>query len=397
MNKTLSVLFFIKRTKLLRNGEAPIYVRLTIDGEIVEFGSKQSIKLESWDSRKNRARGKAEKNKAINTILTRMELRLLEIYSRESEKIDVTPANLKMLFFGKNDNPKTIVELIENHNTKMSELVGSQYSLSTLGKFKTTLKHIKEYNNRICGKEDLKLSRLDYKYIENFEHYLKTIVKCQQNSATKHLKALKKIINQAVLSEEMNSNPFKNYKLKHEVITREFLSMEEVQKIENADIAADSTLDEVRKMFLFQCYTGLSFLDLQNLTTEHVVKGDDGYLWIKGKRKKTGTTYQIPLIEKAITLLNSMKHKHSNRLAFKISNQKMNMYLKQLAIQSNVTKNLVSHIGRHTFATTITLTNGIPLETVSKVLGHKKILTTQIYAKVLDSKISKDFSELRKL
>lgn len=400
MKNTYSVLFYIKRSKLLKNGEAPIYMRLTVNGEIVEVSLRQTILPKNWDSVKNKARGKGRKNQIINELIDTTKVQLLEYrQSISNDRLPLTASGLKRMFLGDEVVKNSLIEVFDEHNNEMAQLIGKGYTLSTLGKFQTTRKHVLAFNEARYKKNDILLIELDYRYIEAFEKFLLIECNCKQNSATKHVKALKKIVRRSVMHNMLDKNPFDSFQLKHETIERISLDQQELDIIENKTFLIDR-LSVVRDLFVFQCYTGLSYSDLQTLTSHNIVTGIDGHKWIHSKRKKTGVVFNIPLLPKAEAILDkyadSPKVVSCNSILPVITNQKVNAYLKEIGTICDIRKNLHSHLARHTFATTITLSNNVPLETVSKLLGHSKIQTTQIYAKVLETKVSKEFEFLRK-
>ncbi|WP_242205852.1 site-specific integrase [Aestuariivivens insulae] len=214
----------------------------------------------------------------------------------------------------------------------------------------------------------------------------------------KHIKRLRRMVTLAYQMEWIHRDPFVNFKIKIEKKEREFLTGDELQSIENLSSKIERLM-VVKDLFVFSCYTGISYSDIVRLTTVNIVKGIDGHPWISGKRTKTGTPFKIPLLPKASILIdkykNDIRTSISDNLLPKLSNQKLNSYLKEIADHCGIKKNLTFHMARHTFATTVTLTNGVPIETVSKLLGHTKLATTQIYARVVEKKVSQDMEKLK--
>lgn len=208
------------------------------------------------------------------------------------------------------------------------------------------------------------------------------------------------MINMAIALEWLNKDPFIKFKAKLEKREREFLTQIELEFIEDYE-SKISRLDLVKDLFLFSCYTGIAYVDIMELTNKNILKGIDGNLWIETTRVKTKTTVRLPLLEVPETILSKYKTDIRaiaiDKLFPKISNQKLNSYLKEIADLCGIKKNLTFHMARHTFATTVTLTNGVPIESVSKMLGHTKLTTTQIYAKVVESKVSDDMNHLRSI
>lgn len=396
---TFSILYYIKRKRLLKNGEAPIYMRITVNGKHVETSIKRSIPPQLWDTTKNKCKGNSEQSKAINDYLESVKGQIYTHQQTMQERgKDIDAKNLNNAFLGVGERKWKLIELFQDHNVKMKQLINIDYSPLTLQRYEAGLKHAKEFTKFQYNMDDLFLNELDHSFITRFEHYLKSNKNCQHNSAMKHIKALKKIVNFALANDYIKKDPFSNYTITTKEVKRECLTQIEIDAIASKDIQIQR-LDVIRDLFLFQCYSGLSFADLSALKKEDIQIGIDGYKWLFVSRQKTNTDCKIPLLPVAEQILN--KYKNNPECIFRStllpvpSNQKMNAYLKELATICGITKNLHSHLARHTFATTITLGNNIPIETVSKLLGHKKMQTTQIYAKVLDTKVSKDMDLLR--
>jgi site-specific recombinase XerD len=242
------------------------------------------------------------------------------------------------------------------------------------------------------------IEEINHKFISGFEFYLKTVAKCQHNSAMKHIKSLKKIIRIALANDYIKKDPFINYRITQNIVEREYLTQAEIDAIINKEITIQR-LDIIRDLFIFQCYTGLAYSDLASLTKDNIEIGIDGNKWIITNRSKTGVRCRIPLFPISENIIKKYSLHQSCLVLGKLlpvpSNQKMNAYLKEIATICGINKILHTHLARHTYATTVTLSNGIPIETVSKLLGHRKINTTQIYAKVVDEKVNEDVSQLR--
>lgn len=396
---TFNILFYIKRTKLLKTGEAPVYFRISINGSAAEASLKRSIKPELWDTARNRAKGNSKESKEINEYLTSVRGQFF-VHQRElqEEGKEITAKVLINSFLGLGEKQWSLVELFQQHNNDMEKLVGTEYSPLTLQRFQAGLKHVETFCEHHCNDKALPLSHVDNKFIKEFEFYLKSTAKCQHNSAMKHVKALKKIIRIALANDFIKKDPFFSYKITTKQVEREVLNEFELQTIADKEIFVER-LDIIRDLFLFQCYTGLAYKDLQTLNQEHIQMGIDGNKWIMKKRGKTGISFRVPLFPAAERIVkkysNHPECMHAGKLFPVPSNQKMNAYLKEIAGICNINKTLHTHIARHTFATTVTLANNIPMETVSKLLGHTKIQTTQIYAKVLETKLSDDMEKLR--
>jgi site-specific recombinase XerD len=291
------------------------------------------------------------------------------------------------------------LEIFQNHNDKIEKLVGKDFALGTIERYCTAKKHVEAYIKLEYQVPDLPIRSIDHGFIEGFEYYLKTERNCSHNTAVKYITNFKKIVRIAFANDWIQKDPFLNWKGRLKIVDREFLSELEIQRMLEKEIK-NTRLDQVKDIFLFSCFTGLAYADVKKLSKGNVVLGIDGEKWIKIKRSKTDTRSHIPVLPTAQAIINKYSDypavQNGDRLLPVLSNQKMNAYLKEIADLCNINKNLTYHLARHTFATTVTLTNGVSIESVSKMLGHKSLKTTQHYAKILDQKVSDDMQLLRK-
>ena len=374
-------------------------LRITVNGCRAEISVKRKIDPERWDSSANRVKGNKDDAREINALIDKLMLRLNKIYARLVEEDDVVTADkIKQIFQGKETVRKTLLEAFDHHNQMMKSRVGIDFSPSTYTRYKTTYDHIKNFLLHQYSQSDIFLQQIRYSFITDLEHYLKVVRKCNHNSTLKYIRNFRKIINMGVKNDWMDKDPFKAYQVKLKDTKRVFLTREELQALEVKQIDINR-LDQVRDVFVFCCYTGLSYVDVEKLSPKEIVIGLDGEQWISIDRTKTGNASNVPVLPNAHQIL--LKYKDlpeiaiSGKLLPVISNQRINAYLKEVATLCGIKKRLTFHAARHTFATTVTLSNGIPIETVSAMLGHKNFRTTQIYAKVVQEKISKDMQKLR--
>lgn len=397
---TFNIHYYIKRTKLLKNGDAPVYMRLTLNGENAEISLKRSIKPSLWDTTRNKAKGTSPEASEINEYLTSIRGQLF-MHQRELQEAgkQITAKVLLNTFLGIGEKQWSLVELFEEHNNNVKQLIGREYTNSTHQKFVASLKHIRNYCTIQYNNEKLPLSEVNNKFITGFDFYLKTVAKCQHNSSMKHIKALKKVIRIGLANDYIRKDPFASYRITQKFVEREYLTQTEIDAIINKEINIQR-LDVIRDLFIFECYTGLAYKDLEALKKENIEIGIDGHKWIVIRRGKTGVTCRIPIFPVSESIIKKYAAHAEVLISGKLlpvpSNQKMNAYLKELASICGIEKDLHTHLARHTYATTVTLSNGIPIETVSKLLGHRKMQTTQIYAKVIDKKVEDDIDRLRK-
>jgi site-specific recombinase XerD len=378
----------------------PIYFRITVDGERTEFSTGQSIVLENWNQAKGRVRGTSERARIINENLDGFLNRAKKAQQDLSDKgKPITATSLRNQMLGIGDDFHQIVECFENFVKEIKLKVGSDYKVGTLKNYNVTLGHLKEFIASNYFAKDIPLKDLNYKFITDFELMCKTKWECVKSSTTtKHIQRIRKVIGIAIANEWLDKDPFHLYSGKHEKGTVKFLTGEELKAIEGKVFFMER-LERVRDMFIFSCYTGYAYSDVQKFSANDIVTGMDGLKWIYTGRAKNESKSNVPLLPKALEIIEKYKSHpdviNKNRLLPVISNIKTNAYLKEIADLCGVRKNLTFHMARHTFATTVTLTNGVPIETVSAMLGHASLRTTQIYAKVIENKVSADMLALR--
>jgi site-specific recombinase XerD len=276
----------------------------------------------------------------------------------------------------------------------MKSLIDIEYSSGSYKNYVTTIKHLKNYIKTKYNINDISLNKINYDFIYNFSKFILLNTKCTHNGMMKHIQRFKKITNFCIKNSYITNDPFVGFKISFKKTNRVYIDNEELYILKN--IKLNNSLNKVRDVFLFACYTGLSYIDLYNLNIKNIQIGIDNLKWLFIKRQKTDIPSNVPILPPALIILNKyLIQNNINGIFPMISNQKTNKSLKEIAHLCNFNKKLTFHSARHTFATTITLTNGVPIETVSKMLGHNNIKTTQIYARVIDSKISADMMKLR--
>jgi len=399
MNKTFNLLFFIKKNKIRTNGTAPIYLRITIDGKAADITAKRYIVPKKWDHKAHKAVGNSLEAKTLNNYLKTLEQQVYDShYLMLKEEDFVTAESLKSKLLGTDITTRTLIPIFQDHNDKVEALVGQDFAPGTLERYKTSLKHTQEFLNWKYKTSDIDITKIDTVFINEYDFWLRRVRKCANNTAVKYLKNFKKIIRLCMANGWLSKDPFLGYKAKLKIVERPYLSREEIQVVYEKEFVSER-LSQVRDIFLFSCYTGLAYVDVKKLSKMHVNFGIDGDKWIFTHRQKTDTSTRVPLLPLAQELISKYEDHpeciNLNVLFPVLSNQKMNSYLKEIANVCGITKELTFHIARHTFATTITLSNGVPIESVSKMLGHTNIKTTQHYAKILDQKVSNDMLALR--
>ena len=401
MNKTFNLLFFIKKNKIRTNGTAPIYLRITIDGKAAEIAAKRYIDPKKWDNKAHKAVGNSQEAKILNAYLKTLEQQVYDFhYLMLKEEDFVTAESLKSKLLGTDVTTRMLIPIFQEHNDKVEALVGKDFAPGTLERYKTSLKHTQEFLNWKYKVSDIDITKIDHVFIMDYDFWLRSVRKCANNTAVKYIKNFKKIIRLCMANGWLSKDPFLGYKAKLKVVERPYLTKDEIQAIYEKEFASDR-LNQVRDFFIFSCFTGLAYVDVKQLSKSNINIGIDGDQWIFTRRQKTDTSTRVPLLPLAQELVlkyeNHLQCVNSDVMFPILSNQKMNSYLKEIASICGINKELTFHIARHTFATTVTLSNGVPIESVSKMLGHTNIKTTQHYAKILDKKVSEDMSVLRNL
>ena len=397
---TLSVLFIIKKAKLLKNGEAPICMRITVNKRVAEVMIKRSIPIDLWNQKKECSKGKdrvaAELNHYINTV----RAKVLQIHRElEIDNKPITADIIKDCFYGRDKVQRSLLEVYAEHNEKCRALIGKEYTESTVTKFDTSINRLKEYIRSNYHRDDIMLAELDGQFIRDFDFWLKTDKHCQNNSALKHLKNLKKVIRIALANDWIKKDPFYGIHFKQDEVNVEFLSREELDILMNKEFTI-KRLEQVRDVFVFCCFTALAFVDVQQLSREHLIKDNNGALWIRKARQKTNQMCNVPVLSIPQRILRKYEDNaeciKKGVLLPVISNQRMNAYLKEIADVCGIAKRLTTHVARHTAATVVFLANDVSMENVSKILGHSNIRTTQHYARILDSSIIRDMINVEK-
>lgn len=401
-NSTLAVLIFTR--DITYNPEKlTIYARITVDGRRAEISLKRYTSVNVWDVSKGRVIGTTQRARLLNSYLDEVYVQIMKAHKQllQEDKL-ITAQAIKARYLGQDDQYKTLKELVAYHNTNMDSVL----KYGTMKNYYTTERYLHKFIKDKFRTPDVYLKQLNYRFILDFEQYLRNYHPessrrtCSNNGAMKHLERLMKMINLAVKLEWLEKDPFHQFRLNFQKHNRSYLSERELELIEET-IFKGSGYEKVRNVFLFSCYTGLSYIDVKELLQKQLLLGADGNYWLHTKRAKTDEIVKIPLLAKAKGIIEKyaeeMKQNPNEKLLPVFSNQKVNSYLKVITKACGIHKNITFHSARHTFATTVTLSNGVPIETVSKLLGHTKLSTTQIYARVLEKKVGEDMQNLMNL
>lgn len=400
MHTQYQLTFIVRKSRSKKTTDSDVYMRITVNNKRSDISISRKVDPRKWSSKSEKALGKSPEATELNNYINVLRNKIKNIHQRLVEKdIDISLKNILDEFKGDNKpKPKMTLEVFKEHNGQMDRLSGKSISKSTAKRYWTCFNHVEQFIKEEYKKCDYSMNDINHQFIAKFEYFLKTKRECNHNSALKYVNNFKKIIRIALANQWMDRDPFYNYKVQFETVEREFLNEEEVQKLIDKDLHLDR-LKLVRDMFVFSCYTGLAYSDVKKLTSAEITKGINGGKWIRIKRTKTKSLSSIPLLPVAEEILDRYKDhpevKDGKYVLPVLSNQKSNAFLKEIAVMCGINKPLTTHLARHTFATTITLTNGVPIESVSKMLGHKDLRTTQHYAKIVDRKISDDMEALK--
>ncbi|WP_111672306.1 site-specific integrase [Algoriphagus litoralis] len=399
LEKSFSSAFYLKAKKNPSEKLRYIFLKLTVNGETREISLKIDWPVDQWNKDLGRPEGRSKEATILNEYLESVKMKVLHARLKLIDQgKDVTADSVKNLLLGLDDENKKLLEIFQQHNDKMASLVGSEFAPGTLERYKTSYDHTKAYIKWKYGKEDIEIRKLDYEFISDYQYWFKSVRRCSHNTTVKYLANMKKIVLDCVKKGWLPKDPFLNFKMVKKDIPREALTESELNQISKR-VFSTERLNLVRDLFIFSCYTGLAYIDVKNLDKTQIREGMDGERWLYTHRQKTNAPTRLPLLPQAMKILDKYAYHPKVEITGKVlptpSNQKMNAYLKEIADLCGITKELTFHIARHTFATTVTLANGVPIETVSKMLGHKSLTQTQHYAKILDSTVSLEMKALR--
>lgn len=398
INEELSILFWLKRDKGSKDGRAPIYVRITVNGNRDNFASGKKIHPDHWDEESATADKACPDHQFINSYITKTKAELERCYNQVAAMHKkISPDMVKEAYKPKRTVRHTLMHAFVLHNEEFAAKVkrkkGSAWTLARYERLKDYTRAFLKVKYKFS---DIDLDDISLAIAHNFYHHL-LAQNISENTAMKYVKTLKQVVDRAITEGWTKFNALKGFKCTYEQPDREVLEMHEIMAIYNKHIAVER-LVEIRDVYIFCCFTGYAYETCYHLEPENVFTGLDGKLWVTKDRQKTGSEECVPLMPIPLEIIQKYKD-HSCRMANGRllpvnSNYRYNVYLKELADICGIKKHLTTHTARHTFATTVTLENDVPLETVGKMLGHKDIRSTQIYAKITKRKISNNMKEL---
>lgn len=394
---TFKILFYFRSNHVNKDGTSAIIVRVSIDGERQDWSTKLACEPERWDGKAGKATGRSSKSFEINNRLQDIQTILTNhFYDIQRRHGFVTAEMVRNAYMGITQREESLLKLYEQHLEDTKKLVGLSKADPTYRKYERMYRRVVEFMKKKYNITDIPLREIKYQFIVDLEFFLRTEYGYSQNTTYKCMKFFKQVINKAIRAGLITVDPFNGYKISVQRVDRGFLSEDDLKKMMEKEFAS-KRLEQVRDIFVFACFSGLAYIDLANLRVDNIQKMFDGRLWIVTHRQKTNTKVTVPLLTPAIKILKKYEGKYlDGQLLPIINNQKLNCYLKEIADICGIEKNLTFHLARHTFATTMTLGKGVPIESVSKMLGHTNIQTTQIYARITNEKISHDMENLAK-
>lgn len=392
--------FFIRKPKARGDGEYPIYARITTNGQSIEFTIGRKVNPEDWDQRRQRTTGRSRRDIELTKYLEMVRSRFCEIHNKLMiEGRYINPKIMKDHYFGQVEKPKMLCDVFRETNIKRKEeFERGDICAATFGRWERCVTYLEDFMMVKFGQKDIPIKDVTAGFTQDFEHYLRMSKNCANNTTVRYLRYLKNVMQYAIANKWISEDPFIGRRFRRTTAERGFLTEPELNAIMALELSAFPRLENVRDTFVFCCFTGLAFTDIKSLKRSDISTDGDGKMWIRKARNKTGELSVIPMLEIPIKLM----EKHASNPIVQttgvvlpvISNQRMNAYLAEIATLAKVTKHLTTHIARHTFAT-MSLSNHVPLETISKMLGHSDIKTTQIYAKLQDKTIYEDMEKMR--
>lgn len=393
---TFRVIFVIQKGKCRPDGTAPIVARITVNGEMVHFSTKLYIHPDRWLPLSYKTVGRSSEEKLINETLFDLQSAIKRKYNEMLFRGEVvTASKIKNSMLSLDEKSQTLISLCDLYIADYEKLVLSQdYGQESYFRYKVCRKRLQEFLKDIYKMKDIPLCDIDKRFLDKLYLWLRSERKLNNNTAVKFMHRFSSIYKKARDNGWVVGDPFKLQNLHLDKVDRGYLTTDEIARIQTKEFESQR-LERVRDIFLFSCYTGLAYIDVYNLSEEHLKEWADGSMWICFKRQKTKVPFNVRLLDIPLQILKKYESLRTGRKLLPVpTNQKCNEYLKEIAEVCDIHKDITFHVARHTFATTITLENGVPIETVSKMLGHTNVRTTQIYARITDQKICSDMAIL---
>jgi site-specific recombinase XerD len=398
---TFSLLFYINTSKTKKSGKCPIVGRISVDGKNTAFSTGMDIHPSDWDAGSGMATGKSKECLAINRQIQNYKSEVAGYYkSMVGDSGYVTAESLKNALQGIGTNQNTVIQEFEYLVNEKNKAVGILITDSTMVKYNVAFRHFKNFLKEKLDTEDIPFGKLDIELIESYVRYMKVDLRFSLNTVRINISPLRTVAKRAVSRKLLRQDPFFDYTREKIPHKRRWISQDELERLMKV-VMGYPTLDFTKDMFVFACFTGISYVDLYNLKHSDIQQQEDGSSRvIILKRQKTGVISCIPLLPVAQSILDKYRDSQFTGWGGKVFRMQtlamMDKHLKDIAKAAKIDKRLTYHMGRHTYSTTVCLSNGVPIETLSRMLGHSSIYTTQIYAEVTRIKISEDMSKLEK-
>lgn len=397
MSQELKVHYYLRHKELKNDGSAPIMGRITIGKSMVQFSAKCSVQVSLWDTKSARA---TEKSKAATELNRTLDQTTLSVHSHYKDllakKEKVSAEEVKNAFQGIASGQETLIGYCDKYDKMLAARVGVNITLESYKRYGISFNHMKRFLRTKYNLSDISFQALDYSFIEAFDFYLRVQLKFKPNTIIGIVGHLKIIVKRALNDGIITRNPFIGFSLEGEPLQPKSITGQELNKIMTTLLDSPNRY-LVRDMFLFSVFTGIAFSDIRNLTYNNLVQAEDGVWWIHSKRRKTGTEFHVPLLELPLQIIEKYRGLNKNGKMFvMLSCSKTNGNLKKIAKICGIKRNITFHMARHSYASLITLSQGVPMETVSRMLGHRDLRATRIYAQVSNEKINTDMRRLEK-
>ena len=396
MKSTFSTIFYLKRQAVRKDGTVPVMGRITVDGTQTQFSCKITIDPKVWDIKSGRAIGRSAAAIEANRMLDNMRVSINKHYREIMDRDNyVTAEKVKNAFLGLEHRCRTLLQVFKQHNEDYEKMYeAGMKAKATLLKYQCVYRHLEEFIYQRYHVRDIALKELTPAFISDFDIFLRTEKNCCTNTVWLYLCPLRTMVSIAISNEWLSRDPFRDYEVKKEQTTRYFLTKDEIRLLMDGKLK-NAKQELYRDLFVFCIFTGLSFSDMRNLSEENIRTYFDEHLWISINRQKTGVQSNIRLLDIPKKILEKYRGLREDGKIFSVPHYMTCLYgIRAVAKRCGITKHLTWHMSRHTMATEICLTNGVPIETVSSILGHKNITTTQIYAKITKEKLNQDMENL---
>jgi len=394
VNANLKVSFYLKKN-VSRKGLCPVMGRITIGNDMVQFSCKLDADPSLWDAHAGRVTGKSHHAQKVNCEIDKINVAVNARY-REIVSIrgQATANDVKNAFQGNAGSQETLLKVFREHNEAFEKKVGVNRAEKTLLNYQFSYTSLERFIREKYRVSDLSFRQLDYSFIENYDYFLKIDCGISPGTVVIKMTHLRKMIKIAIRKRIINHNPFAGFSAGRPKPTQKFVPAAEMKKLMKTHLKSKA-LDVTRDMFVFSCFTGLSYIDLYHLTFKQIVKDNDGFLWVNISRQKTDNNSKILLLDNALRLIEKYRGSVSGDKVFPMKScAHMNRQLKKIAMLCGIERRLTFHMSRHTFATETCLSRGVSIETVGRMMGHNDLNSTEIYAKVTHNKMNEDMKAL---